>query len=504
MTRLFLLPSISFLLAFLASSILSAAGETRVAAAVAAGDVATLRALVREGADVNAPEPDGTTALHRAAERDDVVMARMLIAARARAAAANRFGATSLALAAVNGSARMIELLLEAGADPNSALPGGETALMTAARTGRVEALDALLARGADVNARERVRGQTALMWAAAEGNAAAVTRLLMAGADLHARAHGPAGEAGSKSKRIDALTPLLFAVRYGRLDAVRALLEAGADVNETAPDGTSALSIACLNQHWELALMLLERGANPNAAAQGWTPLHLLAKARTPELGRFPRPETTGRVSSLDLARQLIAHGADVNARATKEIEDGYRHRLTWVGTTPFFVAAKGVDHQMMRLLSEAGADPLLANADNITPLMAAAGVEMFYSGEDDGTDEDSLEAVMLALRLGGDVTAASRRGETALHGAAKRGYLPLLTLLIERGARLDVRNDKGWTPLTVALGYEKGNPINLFQAERATLAAAALLVDTMAARGLAIDENADALAKLQAYREK
>ncbi len=480
------------------------AGDLRVLTAVRNGDADALRMLVRQRVDVNATEADGTSALHLAAERDDLAVARVLVGAGARAGAANRFGATPLALAALNGSARMLALLLEAGADPNATLPGGETALMTAARTGRVDAMDVLLARGATVNAREDARGQTALMWAAAEGNAAAVTRLLKAGADLRARAHGPDAEPGAKPKRIDALTPLLFAVRSGRLDAVAALLDGGADVNEAAPDGSSALSVACLNQHWELGALLLARGADPNAAAQGWTPLHLVVKARTPELGRFPRPETTGRISAIELARRLIARGANVNARATKEINDGYRHRVTWIGTTPFFVAAKGVDHQMMRLLVGAGSDPLLANADGTTPLMAASGVEMFYSGEDDGTDEDSLQAVTLALSLGGDVTAVSRKGETALHGAAKRGYVPLVRLLIDRGARLDAKNDKGWTPLTVALGYEKGNPINLFQAERATLDAAALLMDVMAARGLPIDENTDALVKLRAFKEK
>lgn len=463
-----------------------AAASHDLVSAARAGDAAALRALVARHADVNRGEADGTTALHVAAERDDLPLTRSLIAAGARVDARTRQGVTPAALAAVNGSAPVLEALLGAGADANAALPGGETLLMTAARTGQPEAVRVLLAHGARVNAVEEARGQTALMWAAAEGNAAAIRVLVEAGADLRARAHGPAvaANARNKGRRVDALTALHFAVRYGRLDATRTLLDLGADVNETAPDGSSALSAACLNHHWELAALLLDRGADPNAAAQGWTPLHLVVKARTPELGRFPRPETTGRVSTLELVARLIAKGADVNARATKQIEDGYRHRVSWVGATPFFIAAKGVDHQMMRVL-------------------AAAGVEMFYSGEDDGSDEDALAAVTLALSLGGDVNAVSRKGETALHGAAKRGGVPLLRLLLDRGARLDARSAQGWTPLTIALGYEKGNPINLFQAERATPEAAALLFTTMTARGLVIDENTDALARLHLSRE-
>src|SRR5207249_9768 len=168
--------------------------------------------------------------------------------------------------------------------------------------------------------------------------------------------------------------TAFLFAVRSGRIEAVRALLDAGARIDETAPDGTNALVIAAVNAHWELGALLLDRGADPNAAAQGWTPLHQVARTRTLNIGQFPYPVPTGRLTGLDLARKLIERGANVNARMTKEIVDGYRNRFNRVGATPLLLAAKGADVEMIRLLAANGADHRLANVQNTTPLMAAA----------------------------------------------------------------------------------------------------------------------------------
>jgi len=225
------------------------------------------------------------------------------------------------------------------------------------------------------------------LMWAAAQGNAEAVTLLIKAGAAVDARSHGPTqtvvkaerstsnyasdvdpdrvarGAAPDEPRlnsaisrdyrrpgRIDAYTPLLFAVRAGHLEAVRALLDGRANVNDAAPDGTSALAIAAINAHWELGVLLLDRGADPDAAAQGWTPLHQVARTRTLNIGQFPYPVPTGRLTGLDLARKLIAHGANVNARMTKEIVDGYRNRFNRIGATPLLLAAKGADVEMIR----------------------------------------------------------------------------------------------------------------------------------------------------------
>ena len=262
--------------------------------------------------------------------------------------AANRYGVTPLALAATNGSAPMIERLLAAGADPNTALPGGETVLMTAARAGNAAAVRALLDRGADVQARaSRRKGQTALMWAAAENNAAVVKLLVEAGADVRERS------------RAGAFSPFLFAVRGGHVAAARALLDAGAPVNEALPDGTSALVLAVINAHYELAAALLDRGADPNAAAQGWTALHQIAWSRRHNAGfNLPGPVPTGALDSLDLVRTLVARGADVNARLTKEPKDGNRNMLNRIGATPFLMAAKSDDVPLMRVAARLGAD--------------------------------------------------------------------------------------------------------------------------------------------------
>jgi len=238
------------------------------------GDSRAARALLAKGADPNAVEADGSTVLHWAVENDDTELTNALLTAGARARVANRLGVEPIHLAATNGNATIAQRLIAAGADVNSATPGGETPLMMAARTGDPETLTALLAQGAVVDAREGWRGQTALMWAAVENNAEAIRLLLQAGADV--KVMSTAGR----------FTAFLFAVRGGRLDASRALLDAGADVNERLPDGMSALVLALYNAHYELAAFLLDRGADPDAAAQGWTALHQVVWSRRPNRG--------------------------------------------------------------------------------------------------------------------------------------------------------------------------------------------------------------------------
>jgi uncharacterized protein len=410
-------------------------------------DAAAIRALLNELVDVNATEADGTTPLHVAVLRNDSESVDVLIRAGADAKAATRYGVTPLYLACVNGNVAIIEKLLAAGVDANTALPEGETALMTAARTGSVPAVKALLAHGANVNAKEGWKGQTAVMWAAAENNAEAAKALIEAGADIKAR---------SKS---GAFTPYLFAARAGHIDAARVLLEAGATVNETLPDGTSALLLAVMNAHYEAAAFLLERGADPNADAQGWAPLHQVVWSRRPNTGsNIPGAVPTGRLDSLELVRKLMQHGANVNVRQKKEPKDGFRNMLNRIGATPFLLAAKSVDIPLMRLLLEHGADPKLTTEDGTTALMAAAGVGIWAPGENPGTEEEALAAVKLVYGAGGGLaTDVDKNGETALHGAIYRaGSIAVAKFLIEKGAKLDVKNTKGWTPLIVADGVE------------------------------------------------
>ena len=420
---------------------------------------------------------DGTTALHQAVHRNDVAAVETLIRGGADVRARTRYGITPLYLACVNGHAAIVDRLLAAGADPNSALPDGETALMTAARTGDVATVKALLARGAHHSTAELSKGQTALMWAAAENNAAVVKLLAASGADVRARSKG------------GAFTPLLFAVRAGHIDASRVLLESGASVNETLPDGTSALVLAVINAHYELAAVLLDAGADPNADGQGWTALHQIAWSRRHNAGfNLPGPVQTGGLDSLDLVRRLVQRGANVNARQKKEPRDGNRNTLNRIGSTPFLLAAKSADVPLMRVLLEQGADPSIPTTNGTTALMAAAGVGIWAPGENPGTHEEALAAVKLAFEAGGGrVTDVDKEGETALHGAVYRGgAIPVIEFLIEKGAAFDVRNKRGWTPLTAADGVEYTPAVLKRYPE-----AAAIIRRAMRERGLPVPES-------------
>jgi uncharacterized protein len=409
---------------------------------------------------------DGTTDLHRAAHRDDVAAVEELIRAGADVKAANRYGVTPLSLACTNGNAAMVQMLLKAGADPNTLLPGGETALMTAARTGVVDAVKVLLAAGADVHAKEPKRGQTALMWAAAEGHAQVVDELLRAGADLRYRLS-------------TGYSAFLFAVREGRTQVVRTLLEAGANVNEVIETnqasgprpasgagiprpGNSALHLAVVNGHFELAAMLLDAGADPNAAGVGYTPLHIISIVRKPGGGdNDPAPRGSGTMTSIELVKRFAKHGANLNARMTRRVNMGLTG-LNTMGATPFLMAARSADAELMRTLASLGADPLIPNADNATPLIVAAGLGTRSPGEDAGTESEVLEAVQVALELGNDINAVDNNGETAMHGAAYKNLPEVVQFLADKGARIDVWNQKnkhGWTPLTIAEGHRFGN---------------------------------------------
>jgi len=469
-------PTLSLVAALLTAALFSVrpSADVTLVQAVRNGDATTARALLKQKADSNSAEPDGTTALHWAVQGGNVEMVDLLLRSGAKVATANRYGITPLSLACTTGNAVIVERLLAAGADPNGALADGETALMTAARTGSAETIKALVARGANVKARERRKGQTALMWAAAENNVAAIRALVEAGADVNERS-----TAGS-------FTPYLFAVRGGHIDAARALVEAGVDVNQSMTDGTSALVLAVMNAHYELAGALLDKGANPNADKQGWTALHQIAWSRRHNAGfNLPGPVATGGLDSLDLVRRLVQKGANVNARMTKEPKDGNRNQLNRIGSTAFLMAAKSDDVPLMRALLESGADASLTTTRGTTALMAAAGVGIWAPGENPGTHEEALNAVKLALEAGGGkVNDIDQDGETALHGAVYRGgAIPVIQFLIDKGATLDVKNKKGWTPVVVADGVEYTPAVLKRYPE-----AAALLRKTLRERGLPV----------------
>jgi ankyrin repeat protein len=436
------------------------AADAPLADAAEKADWARVRALVKDRADANAAQPDGTTALHWAAYHDDASAAKHLLAAGAKAGAENRYGVTPLALACTNGNTEVVKMLLAAGADANATQKGGETALLTAARTGRAGPVKALLEAGAKVDAKER-NGQTALMWAAAEGHAEVIELLVKAGADPKARLKS-------------GFTPLLFAAREGRTDAVQALLKAGVDVNSVietdrkggyAPkNGSSALVLAVENGHFELAAALLKAGADPNDQRSGFTPLHVLTWVRKPNRGDEPEgqppPTGSGNLSSLQFVKLLVKSGADVNARLEKGASG--KGKLGPTGATPFLFASKTADLPYMKLLVELGADPLLANKDGCTPLMAAAGIGCLAPDEEAGTEAECLAAVEYLLTLKADVNTVDKNGETAMHGAAYKSLPKMVQLLADKGAKLDVWNRKNkydWTPLLIAEGFRPGN---------------------------------------------
>ena len=445
---------------------LRAGSDSDLVEAARSNNSAAVRDLLDAGVQVNEPASDGATALHWAVHWDDLATARALIAAGAEADAVNRYHVTPLMLAASNGSAPMIEMLVESGASPNAALPAGETVLMSAARTGRHDAVHTLIGYGAHVNAREQWRGQTALMWASGEGHVQAVAELIKAGADIGAESHA-------------GFSALLFAVRQGHMDVARALLDAGAEVNDALPKrrsqgwatddspigepevGASALEIAVSNAHFELAALLLRRGADPSAAGPGWTPLHTVSWVRKPGVGsNDPAPEGSGNMGSLALVKELVAYGADVNSRMTSATSPG-KHSLTTLGATPFLAAARTADTELMRLLHELGADPTIPTEKGTTPLMVAAGLGVRAPDEDAGTAEEVVEAVKLALKLGGDPNAIDNDGNTAMHGAAYKHAPGAVQVLADAGARIEIwnrKNELGWTPLRIATGVHRG----------------------------------------------
>lgn len=445
--------------------------------AVQRRDIDTVRSLLDAGADVDAPQADGATALAWAVHWDDLATVDLLLDAGADANAANDLGVTPLMLASRNGSATMVERLLQAGADPNAARPAGGTALMMAARSGNATVLRRLIAAGADVDA-VTGGGHTALMWAVAERHVRAVNLLAEVGADVHARTAAytpPARTIVREAKvlsRFEAVnpavlprdgdrdpprseggfTPLLYAVLAGDARIVRVLAAAGADVDDTGPDGVTALMLALLKRHEGIALLLLDAGADPSPADAGFTALHLAS--------------ATG---SHAVAEALLARGADPDIRLerpqrlTNSFEIGVftspgSGRLTQIGSTPFIVAAKSADARMMRLLAKAGADPHRTTDDGTTALMLAAGLGKraatditYYAW----TEEKAVEALAAGLELGLDVNAANEHGETALHAAAYHNAGPVIDFLVANGAHLDALNAAEQTPLRLAEGH-------------------------------------------------
>lgn len=460
----------------------AASGDVRLLEAAKKRDTDTVRHLLEQRVDVNVAQPDGATALHWAVYWDDVDIADRLLRAGASASAANEYGVTPLSLACTNRNAAMVDTLLQAGASANATLTEtGETVLMTCARTGTADAVEALLAKGANVNAKEVVEEQTALMWAVSQRHPD-ITKLLLAhGADVHARSR-PKPWTVSRTLQSDlnfaerprkygtdavvtqrgGYTALLFAARSGDLDSARLLLAAGAEVDTEAADGTSALVLAAHSGHGALATLLLEKGADPNHAGAGYSALH--AAVMTDDLA---------------LVKALVAAGANPNMRmwqATPVTRNGQVLMLAdyLLGVTPFGLAAKFVETEMLRVLADKG-DASVATDKGWTPLMLAAGAgwrigswdrrdraalfpEVFIDQQNEAGTLDAVK--VLVDELYAEVNAVDAEGNTALHHAVTTDFTGLVQFLVDKGANspgtpsLEVKNNRGLTPLAIAVG--------------------------------------------------
>ena len=474
-SRVALATALGFALTVGIATMAAAADDVRLVEAAKQNDPFVIRALLAEGLDVNSRHPDGSTALLWATYYDDPDTAELLIAASADVNAANDYGESPLSLASQNRNAGLVNTLLAAGADPHAVKPTGETILMIAARAGNPEIVQSLLARDADVNAAEPSKHQTALMWAAAHRHDAVVDALIVAGADVNAASTG-----GS--------TALHFAVQQGDVTTAKLLLTGGADVHATMTvrqidqftlglvetlDDMTPLWLAITNcrqdgleyfgstephpvslscpANEELGRLFLDYGADPNAT----------------DGSRFPPLHRAVQTGMRKLVDALLSHGADPNAQVSSDVwqwtgENRVGARSISpvpIGATPYFMAAWTHHPELMRVLLAAGADPHVTADDNTTALMAAASVGGRPSqGFSQFLDiPKMLEAVQVALGEGADINAVNDAGQTAMHGAAKLRSTDLIRLLADNGARVDVTDNEGETPLSLAGATER-----------------------------------------------
>jgi len=447
-------------LVVVAGSLVAADGlQPSVIDAVKSGDRVALRALIQKKADVSATEPDGSTALQWASYRDDVESADLLIRAGAKVNVANDLGVTPLWPASENGSSAMVHRLLEAGANPNAALLAGETPLMVAARSGYPDVVEQLLAKGANGNA-HGPRGQTALMWAVAQKHPAVVKMLIAHHADIQLKsdvfadvmAVPPHGYLPyNKAVPHGGETALMFAARVGDLDSAKLLAAAGAHVNDADAWGVSATTLAAHSGFRSLVEFLLEKGADPNAAPSGFTALHEAIMRRDEEM-----------------VAALLDHGADANAplktwTPTRRSSDDWNFEPLIVGASPYWLAARFTEPDVMRLLVKHGADPkFVLHSDYVaeqgfgqtprketaTALMAATGiirVKPWVEADPKEREALTLETVKLAVELGSDLNTANTDGRTALDGAKALKYDSVVSFLTGKGAKPGTGNPPG-----------------------------------------------------------
>lgn len=455
--------------ALLACGWLAAVPAGELVDAARAAQPEKVRALLASGTKVDDRSVDNTTALHWAAHNEDPALVKMLLKAGASPNARNDYGATPLSEAATVANTAILKLLLAAGADVESANDDGQTALMLVARTENVEAARLLVKKRAKLEAREKWKQQTPLMWAAAEGQAKMVEFLAAAGADVNARSlvnDWPTQvtvEPRGQGRPSGGFTPLLYAARKGCLECARSLLKHGADVNLPDPDGVTPLLSAVTNLNFDTAKLLIDNGADPNRwDLWGRAPLYAAIDLnQLPDGGRADRPSRDD-ATALDVAAALLKAGANPNLQL--KMMQPYRSlrddrgadTMQTTGATALLRAARAADLPAMKLLIDAGANVELPNINGVTPLMAVAGnaqTKVDTRGRYK-TEAEALQAIDLLMAAGAKVDSLDSQGQSALFGAAVRGWDDVVRKLVERGAQVARKDARGRTAADVALG--------------------------------------------------
>jgi uncharacterized protein len=461
----------------LAAALLACAGHAAAASlidAVKANDSASAQQLIKNKADVNVAESDGTTLLHYAAYHDDAALVESLLKAGAKASVANKFGSTPLSEATTRGDAKIVALLLKAGADPNVGNSDGQTPLLTVARTSNVEVAKLLISHGANVNVAEKWHQQTPLIYAAAQSQPAMVKVLLDHGAKVDARSldnnwtRMVTAEPRAQQREVGGFTALLYASRQGCLECVKLLVGDHADVNLPDPEGVTPLIMAVSNFHFDVAAYLVSKKANVNTWDWwGRTPLYEAVDLNTIPHGGRPDQPSLDNTTSVQMIEMLLNAGANPNAQL--KLFPPYRavgpdrgaDMMLTMGTTPLLRAAKAGDVEAVRLLLQHGANPNLPNIQGVTPVMAAAGLG---SNEIDTrgrfkTVPDQVACIDLLVKAGGDVNARDNKGQSALHGAALFGYDDIIKDLVAHNADINAKDKQGMTPLDSAMGRAGGH---------------------------------------------
>jgi uncharacterized protein len=437
--------------------------NVRLINAVKNRDTTTVRTLLKQHADPNASDVDGTTPLIWAAHNGDSETGKLLISAGANVKATNRYGVNALVEAATLGDVAMMEALLKAGADPNATYGAGETPLMLAARTGNINAVKLLIDRGASVNGADEFKGYTALMFAATENQPEVARLLIEHGADVNAHSRrfefGSLKEAsgGALMERAEGgMTPLQYAAREGSLETGQVLIAAGADVNTPEPQHNfTPMLIAIYNGKYDFAGMLIEHGAKVNDGS-----LYIAIELRNMDTySNHPNPAETDRtLTATDVIKMLLARGADPNQVFDKKPPQIQTQGTVTVppGATPFYRAVKASDLTVMRMLLGKGANAGLPIKNGGTPLMLAAGGGPARAQEEEVVDKagraDPIEVIKMILDAGADINAVNDQQNTAVHLAAQKGNDKVVQYLASRGARLDLKNKQGKTPAEVA----------------------------------------------------